>query len=106
MNQLITQFYLTMYVIFSSSYNGEKYDPNNGYMPMYTTSPDKPFRYGIPYSEEESFKVAETLIKDYEIENGEMIADVGAASGYIEGAISMKTDNVTFYIQDIDISYL
>ena len=34
--------------------------------------------------------------------NGEMIADVGAANGYLEAMLSIFNDDLTFYIQDID----
>jgi len=33
---------------------------------------------------------------------GEIIADIGASSGYIEGMLSVFHDSLTFYIQDID----
>jgi ubiquinone/menaquinone biosynthesis C-methylase UbiE len=34
--------------------------------------------------------------------NGEIIADVGAGNGYLEGMLSLFHDSLTFYIQDID----
>jgi SAM-dependent methyltransferase len=33
---------------------------------------------------------------------GETVADIGAGNGYLEGMLSLFTDSVTFYIQDID----
>ncbi|MBL7112079.1 MAG: methyltransferase domain-containing protein [Bacteroidales bacterium] len=33
---------------------------------------------------------------------GEVIADIGAGNGYLEGMLSVYTDSLTFYIQDID----
>jgi SAM-dependent methyltransferase len=35
---------------------------------------------------------------------GEIIADVGAGNGYLEGMLSLFYDSLTFYIQDIDTS--
>lgn len=36
--------------------------------------------------------------------NGQVIADIGAGNGYLEGMLSLYSDSLTFYIQDIDIS--
>ena len=36
--------------------------------------------------------------------NGEIIADIGAGNGYLEGMLSLFFDSLTFYIQDIDTS--
>jgi SAM-dependent methyltransferase len=36
--------------------------------------------------------------------NGEIIADIGAGNGYLEGMLSLFLDSLTFYIQDIDTS--
>ena len=33
---------------------------------------------------------------------GEVIADIGAGNGYLEGMLSVYNDSLTFYIQDID----
>ena len=35
---------------------------------------------------------------------GEIIADIGAGNGYLEGMLSLFNDSLTFYIQDIDTS--
>lgn len=35
---------------------------------------------------------------------GEIIADIGAGNGYLEAMLSIFTDSLTFYIQDIDSS--
>lgn len=35
------------------------------------------------------------------LKNGEVVADVGAANGYIDIMMSLATDSVTYYIQDI-----
>jgi SAM-dependent methyltransferase len=36
--------------------------------------------------------------------NGEIVADIGAGNGYLEGMLSLFFDGMTFYIQDIDTS--
>ena len=36
--------------------------------------------------------------------NGQIIADIGAGNGYMEGMLSLFFDSLTFYIQDIDTS--
>ena len=36
--------------------------------------------------------------------NGQIIADIGAGNGYLEGMLSLFLDSLTFYIQDIDTS--
>jgi SAM-dependent methyltransferase len=36
--------------------------------------------------------------------NGQIIADIGAGNGYLEGMLSLFFDSLTFYIQDIDTS--
>lgn len=38
------------------------------------------------------------------IKNGQIIADIGAGNGYLEGMLSLFFDSLTFYIQDIDTS--
>ncbi len=48
------------------------------------------------------FENKEDLIKFFDIKNGETIADVGAAEGYHEGALSLLYDSITFYIEDVD----
>jgi SAM-dependent methyltransferase len=35
---------------------------------------------------------------------GEIIADIGAGNGYLEGMLTLFNDSLTFYIQDIDTS--
>jgi SAM-dependent methyltransferase len=37
-------------------------------------------------------------------DNGDVIADIGAGNGYLEGMLSLSFDSLTFYIQDIDSS--
>ena len=48
------------------------------------------------------FENKSDLIKFFDIKPGEVIADVGAAEGYHEGALSLLYDSLTFYIEDID----
>lgn len=39
-----------------------------------------------------------------DFKNGQIIADIGAGNGYLEGMLTLFVDSVTFYIQDIDTS--
>ena len=43
-------------------------------------------------------------IDTIKFKKGELIADIGAGNGYIEGMLSLFNDSLTFYIQDIDTS--
>lgn len=72
---------------------------------IFSTNEKKPFKYGYALSKQQCtwFKAK---FKDLEIKNGETIADVGAASGWMDGIFSLFVDSVTFYIQDIDSNYL
>lgn len=70
-----------------------------------STHPSRPFKYGYAIKEEELYQYKEE-IKRLDIKNGETIASVGAASGWLEGILSLMTDSITYYIQDIDTSFL
>jgi SAM-dependent methyltransferase len=49
-------------------------------------------------------KLASRCLDTIKFKRGEIIADVGAGNGYIEGMLSIFNDSLTFYIQDIDTS--
>jgi SAM-dependent methyltransferase len=49
-------------------------------------------------------ELASRCIDTIEFKKGEMVADIGAGNGYLEGMLSLFFDSVTFYIQDIDTS--
>lgn len=70
-------------------------------------SPNKPYKCGTVYTNK---KIIEKRTKDflnfYDFKKGEVIADIGASSGYWEGIYSVLCDSLTFYIQDIDSSCL
>jgi ubiquinone/menaquinone biosynthesis C-methylase UbiE len=57
-------------------------------------------------SKSECKEIYEHKIKHFSIRNGDVVADVGAASGWMEGVLSVFTDSVTYYIQDINSDYL
>jgi SAM-dependent methyltransferase len=48
--------------------------------------------------------LADRCLDTITFKKGEIIADVGAGNGYIEGMLSLFHDSLTFYIQDIDTS--
>lgn len=72
---------------------------------LISTHPSRPFKYGYAHTLEECEEYRRDF-EDYNIKSGDVIASVGAASGWIEGIYSTMTDSVTFYIQDIDTTYL
>ena len=62
---------------------------------------------GYPFitSKEEIQEMLEDRgVGDIKFKKGEIIADIGAGNGYIEAMLSIFTDSLTFYIQDIDTS--
>ncbi len=44
----------------------------------------------------------DTLNQYLDIKPGDTFAEIGASSGYYDGAMAVYLDNVTFYLQDID----
>lgn len=72
---------------------------------IYSLHPSKPFKYGYAYTLEECEDDRREL-EEYNIKNGEVVASIGAASGWKEGVYSTMLDSVTFYIQDVDTSFL
>jgi tetratricopeptide (TPR) repeat protein len=78
---------------------------NNDSTAIYSTNSSKPFKYGYAYDKAECRYKFESLISDFELKSGEVIADVGAASGWVEGAISVLMDSMDFYVEDIDTMY-
>ena len=49
-------------------------------------------------------KLASNCLDTINFVNGQIIADIGAGNGYLEGMLSLFFDSLTFYIQDIDTS--
>jgi len=86
--------------------NPDVYDPEQGLRPFYSNDPNKPFKFGVAYSYKQCMTIIKTSKNDFDIKNGERIADIGAASGYMDGAISVSCDSVDFYIQDVNTSLL
>ncbi|SFB75203.1 Tetratricopeptide repeat-containing protein [Flexibacter flexilis DSM 6793] len=78
-------------------YQYENDNPNA----IISTNPSRPFKYGFAYSREECEKYRKNLTL-YGIKKGDVVAEVGAASGWMEGIYSVMTDSVTYYVQDID----
>lgn len=103
-NRVLIFFVIAFTPILSSAQqlNQDVYDPEKGLIPFYTTDKNKPFRYGYPFSIKECLVFGKLYLDEFEIKNGEVVADVGAANGWMDGAISVITDSVTFYVQDIN----
>jgi 2-polyprenyl-3-methyl-5-hydroxy-6-metoxy-1,4-benzoquinol methylase len=78
---------------------------NNDSTAIVSTHPSRPFKYGFAYTIEESKKAYNESLIQFDIKKGDVVADIGAASGWQEGIISIFVDSVTFYIQDIDTNY-
>jgi hypothetical protein len=79
---------------------------NNDSTAIFSTHASRPFKYGYAYTKKECETVFGQYVKDYQIEKGDYIADIGAASGWVEGGLSVLVDSVHFYIQDIDTIFL
>lgn len=73
---------------------------------IYSTSHKRPFRYGFAYSKEQVEKKFAQMLKFYDLRPGEVVGDIGAASGWMDGALSVLTDSVTYYVQDINTVFL
>ena len=68
-------------------------------------SPKQPFVYGIPFSYEQCLDFQD-FFNTVGIKNGDNIASIGAANGYIDLAYSVILDSSTIYIEDINNYYL
>ena len=79
----------------------DKYD-NPDITSMYSSHPGRPFKYGYPYKRDEIFETFEEDFHIYCIKSGDIVAEIGAASGWLEGVFSVFSDSVTYYVQDID----
>jgi tetratricopeptide (TPR) repeat protein len=79
---------------------------NNDSTAIFSTHASRPFKYGYAYTKKQCETIFGQYVKDYQIEKGDYIADIGAASGWMEGAFSVLVDSVHFYIQDIDTIFL
>ncbi|MFT5778796.1 MAG: tetratricopeptide (TPR) repeat protein [Crocinitomicaceae bacterium] len=73
---------------------------------VYSTHPERPFRYGFPYERSEILSTFEDRFIAYGIKSGDVVAEIGAASGWLQGVFSVLSDSVTYYIQDIDTNVL
>lgn len=73
---------------------------------VYSTHPSRPFKYGFPISREQCEDMRNGAFGYYNIQKGDVVADVGAASGWLDGAFSVLTDSVTYYVQDVDTHFL
>ena len=89
---------------FSQRFSKPRYN-NKDSAATISIHPGRLFKYGFAFNREES-EGYRSLMEIYGIQNGQTVADVGAASGWLEGVFSVMTDSVTYYVQDIDTVYL
>lgn len=78
---------------------------NNDSSEIFSTHASRPFKYGYAYTRKQCEEEFTDLVKAFQFKKGETVAEVGAASGWIMAAISVFTDSVTYYIEDIDSNY-
>jgi SAM-dependent methyltransferase len=73
---------------------------------FYSTHPERPFRYGYPLNYFDITQNALNILRAYKIKPGYKVAEIGAASGWTLGFLSMYTDSVSYFAQDIDTNFL
>lgn len=61
----------------------------------------RPYKCG-PVLDEEQIQVFRQVNEFIGLQPGDNYADIGASSGYYDGAMAVFADSVNFYIQDID----
>ena len=61
----------------------------------------RPYKCG-PVLKRDGIETFERLNRYLEIKPGVVFAEVGASSGYYNGAMAVFVDSVTFYLQDVD----
>ena len=61
----------------------------------------RPYKCG-PVLKKDGIETFKRLNDYLEISAGDVFAEVGASSGYYNGAMAVFLDSVTFYLQDID----
>lgn len=103
---IVLRYFILVFILFmplelSGQKKLSKRFTNNDSTAIYSTHRSRPFRYGYACTPAQCEEYKEMFL-DFEIKNGEYIADIGAASGWIEGIFSTFSDSVHYYIQDID----
>jgi SAM-dependent methyltransferase len=73
---------------------------------LYSTHPDRPFRYGYPLNYFNLSIDYQNQLLAYGIQKGDKVAEIGAASGWILGMFAIYTDSVSYFAQDIDTNHL
>jgi hypothetical protein len=61
----------------------------------------RPYKCG-PVLKKDGIQTFDSLNQYLAIKPGDVFAEIGASSGYYNGAMAVYLDNVTFYLQDID----
>ncbi len=78
---------------------------NNDSLGLFSTHPSRPFKYGYAYTKAECLDGYKSFLNDLGLKKGEVVADIGGASGWIEGIFSVFSDSITYYVEDIDTNY-
>ncbi|MBS1635258.1 MAG: methyltransferase domain-containing protein [Bacteroidetes bacterium] len=79
---------------------------NNDSTSIFSTHKSRPFKYGFAFNKTDATDYYEQNLEAYHLRNGQTIADVGAASGWHEGILSLMFDSMHFYVEDIDTNLL
>jgi tetratricopeptide (TPR) repeat protein len=107
----IMKWHVILYILFATHINIYSQKKNNyeetinDSASIYSINPKKPFKYGFPYNKKQCDEYFSYYNGDFKIKNGDTVADIGAASGWMDAMLSIYLDSVTFYIQDIDTLY-
>lgn len=78
------------------------YDPEKGIKPFYSNDPRKPYKFGKVFDNEDVYGWIKESALYFDIKPKQVVADVGAANGFVTVAYSLFYDSVTFIIQDIN----
>lgn len=79
---------------------------NNDSTAIFSTHSSRPFKYGYALDRMECRQHYNHHLIHFGIRNGETVADIGGASGWLSGILSVYTDSVTYYVQDLDTVFL
>ena len=75
---------------------------------IYSSNKNRPFKYGFAYDSTAFRHQSETIKKmlDFiDIKKKDYVADVGGAGGWYEAMFSVFTDEVNYFVEDIDTAY-
>ena len=68
-----------------------------------STAKNRPYECGFVLRKMKHIRgMCGPFLEHFELKSGDVVASIGASNGWYEGALSTLTDNVTFYLEDID----